>query len=198
MLRSRQRKHRVPELNTTSTADISFMLLTFFLVTTSMETDKGIARQLPPMPAGGEQSVNEVKRRNVMVIDIGAGDSLACNGRPVDMASLKGRVMEFVDNKSGSSALPERIERNIPLLGKCAVTANHVIFIHADRAATYKAYFGVQDAVTAAYNTLRDRLAEERFGRRYSECTDAQQEAVREYYPMRLSEGDLEEEGGRR
>lgn len=198
MLRSRQRKHRVPELNTTSTADISFMLLTFFLVTTSMETDKGIARQLPPMPAGDEQSVNEVKRRNVMVIDIGAGDSLDCNGRPVDMASLKGRVMEFVDNKSGSPALPERIERDIPLLGKCTVTANHVIFIHADRAATYKAYFGVQDAVTAAYNTLRDRLAEERFGRRYSECTDAQQEAVREYYPMRLSEGDLEEEGGRR
>lgn len=198
MLRNRDRKHRVPELNTTSTADISFMLLTFFLVTTSMDSDEGIVRQLPPMPADKEQAVAEVKRRNVMVIAIDAADSLTCNGRPVAMAGLKDAVMEFIDNKSGRADLPERVWRDIPLLGRCSVTANHVVFIRADRAATYKAYFAVQDAVAAAYNELRDRLARRRFARRYAECTAEQQEAVREYYPVRLSEGEIEGEGGRR
>ena len=198
MLRNRDRKHRVPELNTTSTADISFMLLTFFLVTTSMDSDEGIVRQLPPMPADKEQAVAEVKRRNVMVIAIDAADSLTCNGRPVAMAGLKDAVMEFIDNKSGRADLPERVWRDIPLLGRCSVTANHVVFIRADRAATYKAYFAVQDAVAAAYNELRDRLACRRFARRYAECTAEQQEAVREYYPVRLSEGEIEGEGGRR
>lgn len=198
MLRNRDRKHRVPELNTTSTADISFMLLTFFLVTTSMDSDEGIVRQLPPMPADKEQAVAEVKRRNVMVIAIDAADSLTCNGRPVAMAGLKDAAMEFIDNKSGRADLPERVWRDIPLLGRCSVTANHVVFIRADRAATYKAYFAVQDAVAAAYNELRDRLARRRFARRYAECTAEQQEAVREYYPVRLSEGEIEGEGGRR
>lgn len=198
MLRNRDRKHRVPELNTTSTADISFMLLTFFLVTTSMDSDEGIVRQLPLMPADKEQAVAEVKRRNVMVIAIDAADSLTCNGRPVAMAGLKDAVMEFIDNKSGRADLPERVWRDIPLLGRCSVTANHVVFIRADRAATYKAYFAVQDAVAAAYNELRDRLACRRFARRYAECTAEQQEAVREYYPVRLSEGEIEGEGGRR
>ena len=198
MLRNRDRKHRVPELNTTSTADISFMLLTFFLVTTSMDSDEGIVRQLPPMPADKEQAVAEVKRRNVMVIAIDAADSLTCNGRPVAMAGLKDAVMEFIDNKSGRADLPERVWRDIPLLGRCSVTANHVVFIRADRAATYRAYFAVQDAVAAAYNELRDRLARRRFARRYAECTAEQQEAVREYYPVRLSEGEIEGEGGRR
>lgn len=198
MLRNRDRKHRVPELNTTSTADISFMLLTFFLVTTSMDSDEGIVRQLPPMPADKEQAVAEVERRNVMVIAIDAADSLTCNGRPVALAGLKDAVMEFIDNKSGRADLPERVWRDIPLLGRCSVTANHVVFIRADRAATYKAYFAVQDAVAAAYNELRDRLARRRFARRYAECTAEQQEAVREYYPVRLSEGEIEGEGGRR
>ena len=98
MLRERKRTHRVPELNTTSTADISFMLLTFFLVTTSMDSDNGMSRQLPPMPQQKEQTVQEVKRRNVLIIGIGADNGITCNGKPVEMDALRGRVAEFVDN----------------------------------------------------------------------------------------------------
>ena len=88
--------------------------------------------------------------------------------------------------------------RDIPLLGRCAVTANHQIFIQADRAATYDAYFCVQDAIMAAYGGLRDRLARQRFGHGYAECSEAERQAVAAYYPMRLSEGEIEEEGGGR
>lgn len=196
MLRERKKTHRVPELNTTSTADISFMLLTFFLVTTSMETDRGITQQLPPMPQEKEQAVAEVKRRNVLLVALDGADRITCNGKEVSADRLKAKVMEFVDNESDSKDLPEKVWRDIPLLGRCAVTANHQIFIKADRASTYNAYFAVQQAVMAAYNALRDRLATRRFGHPYAECDDEEQQAVCECYPLRLSEGDLEVEGG--
>lgn len=199
MLRTRNKRHHVPELNTTSTADISFMLLTFFLVTTSMETDKGIVQQLPPLPDNATQrQVTDVKRRNVLVIGIDAADRIDCNGRAVEAQDLQSRVMEFIDNAGDSPELPEKVMRDIPLLGRCAVTANHLIFIRADRAATYDAYFGVQDAIAAAYAALRDRLTVRRFGRRYAECTPEQQAAARQCYPQRLSEGQFVEEGGDR
>lgn len=198
MLRDKKRTHRVPELNTTSTADISFMLLTFFLVTTSMETDRGISQQLPPMPQEKEQTVAEVKRRNVLIVALDGADRITCNGDEVSADGLKDRIMEFVDNPRDSKDLPEKAWLDIPMLGRCAVTANHQIFIRTDRAATYDAYFAIQQAVMAAYNELRDRLAAQRFGHPYAECTDEEQKAVCEYYPLRLSEGDIEMEGGGR
>lgn len=196
MLRERKRTHRVPELNTTSTADISFMLLTFFLVTTSMDSDNGMSRQLPPIPQQKEQAVQEVKRRNVLIIGIGADNDITCNGKPVEMDALRGCVAEFVDNADNLASLPEKLLRDIPLLGYCSVTANHQIFIQSDRAATYDAYMGVQNAIMEGYNDLRDRLSIKRFGHPYSQCTDEQQKAVEEYYPFHLSEGELETEGG--
>ena len=145
MLRERKKTHRVPELNTTSTADISFMLLTFFLVTTSMETDRGITQQLPPMPQEKEQSVAEVKRRNVLLVALDGADRITCNGKEVSADGLKAKVMEFVDNESDSKDLPEKVWRDIPLLGRCAVTANHQIFIKADRETQLPATRDVQD-----------------------------------------------------
>lgn len=198
MLRERKRKHRVPELNTTSTADISFMLLTFFLVTTSMDSDNGIHRQLPPMPQEKQEEVAEAKRRDVLVVSIDADNRITCNGEEVAAGGLRAKVAEFVENPKGLATLPEKLPRDIPLLGQCAVTANHQIFIQADRAATYDAYFCVQDAIMAAYGGLRDRLARQRFGHGYAECSEAERQAVAAYYPMRLSEGEIEEEGGGR
>lgn len=198
MLRERKRRHRVPELNTTSTADISFMLLTFFLVTTSMDSDNGIHRQLQPMPQEKQEQVAEAKRRDVLVVGIDAANRITCNGEQVAAEGLRAKVAEFVDNPRGLATMPEKVARDIPLLGRCSVTANHQIFVRADRAATYDAYFGVQDAIMAAYDDLRDSLAMRRFGHGYAECSDAERRAVEAYYPMRLSEGEIVEEGGAR
>ena len=72
----RRNKREVPQLNTTSTADISFMLLIFFLVTSSMDTDKGLTSQMPPPEDSTEQQDQEVKKRNVMELQLDAADVL--------------------------------------------------------------------------------------------------------------------------
>lgn len=190
MLKNRNNRHRVPALNTTSTADISFMLLTFFLVTTSMDTDKGLVSQLPPPSQANEAKEAEVEQRNVMNVAIDANDKLTCDGKPITHEGLKAKVMAFVENKSNSPLLPEKYYRNIPLLGKQMVTGKHVIFIQADSNTSYNAYFAMQNAIISAYNELRDKLAKAKFSHSYKECTQEERDAVAKCYPQRISEAD--------
>ena len=75
----RRRKHSMPVLNTTSTADISFMLLIFFLVTTSMDIDKGLSRQLPPLDDEKEEQVIDMDKSNMIRLAISADNQLSIN-----------------------------------------------------------------------------------------------------------------------
>jgi biopolymer transport protein ExbD len=183
-----RRKHENPELNTTSTADISFMLLIFFLVTSSMDTDKGLARQLPTPEDQTEEQDLVVKRRNVMQLRLDAAGRLTCDGDTIGTDELTRRVEEFVANASDNPEKPERSERELHLLGRYKVSDRHVIFIQAAPAATYDAYFQMQNAVVAAYAHLRNELAQRHFGHPYAECSQEQREVVAMVYPQRISE----------
>ena len=91
-----RRRHReVPGLNTTSTADISFMLLVFFLVTSSMDSDKGLGRKLPPVDEQ-QQEQQDINRSNVLQVRLDSHDSLFCDDRPVTLAELQQQVESFV------------------------------------------------------------------------------------------------------
>ena len=92
-------KRSVPELNSSSTADISFILLIFFLTTTSMDTDKGLARRLPPPPEDNrEQEDTKVKERNVLQVRINAMDELMIGSDMADVSEIRARAKEFIDN----------------------------------------------------------------------------------------------------
>ena len=169
-----RRRHREPfqELNTTSTADISFMLLIFFLVTSSMDTDKGLLRQLPPLPQ--EQTPpTDVRKDHVLQVTLDAHDQLAVDGTLVTPQQLCDQITEFV----------------------AADRTDHVISIRTDRATTYEAYFRMQNAIVAAYVHLRDRYARERYGKGYGELVEEQRDEVNQYYPQRISESKPSEGG---
>ncbi|MBQ4391668.1 MAG: biopolymer transporter ExbD [Prevotella sp.] len=187
MFKSRK-KRSLPELNTTSTADISFMLLIFFLVTSSMDSDEGLARQLPTPEDPTEEQELVVKKRNVLLLALDAADRLTCNGDSTDAAQLAGRVADFVANAAADPELPELSERDVHLLGRCKVSDRHVIFLRVDPAASYNAYFEMQNAILAGYNQLRDALAQSRFGHAYAQCNAEQRDAVAMVYPQRISE----------
>ena len=80
-------------------------------------------------------------------------------------------------------------------MGTCMVTDKHVISVQTDRNTSYWVYFEVQDRIVAAYNELRDELAREKFGYGYKVCSPEQQEAVREYYPQKISEAEPKKYG---
>lgn len=178
----------MPQLNTTSTADISFMLLIFFLVTSSMDTDKGLTSQLPPPEDTTEQQEQEVKKRNVLELRLDADDVLTCNGEAIGNDELTKRVENFVANLSDAADLPEKSEREVHLIGRCRVSDRHIITIEADRETTYNAYFEMQNAIARGYNNLRDRLARSRFGHAYALCSQEERDAVAMVYPKRISE----------
>ena len=161
----RRRFEQIPELNTSSTADISFMLLIFFLVTSSMDTDKGLLRQLPP-PLQEQQPPQDIRKDHVLQVTLDAGDQLAVNGTLLTTQQLKEQIMEFI----------------------AADRTDHVISIRTDRATTYEAYFRMQNAIVAAYNQLREKYARERYGKGYDELVEEQRDEVNQYYPQRISE----------
>lgn len=183
-----RKKRETPGLDTTSTADISFMLLIFFLVTSSMDTDKGLARQLPMPEDQTEEQELVVKRRNVMELRLDATGCLSCDGDTLDTDALVSRIEDFVANAADDPLKPERSEREVNLLGRCRVSDRHVIFIYVDSLATYDAYFQMQNAIVAAYSNLRNTLAQQHFGHDYKDCTQEQREAVAMVYPQRISE----------
>ncbi len=128
-----RRRHReVPELNTTSTADISFMLLVFFLVTSSMDSDKGLGRKLSPLDEQ-QQELQDIHRSDVLEIRIDEHDALFCEGRAVTTAELQQQVESFVASRP---------------------TENYVLNVQTDRKTSYDAYFEMQNAVVRAYRKL--------------------------------------------
>ncbi len=166
---------QIPELNTTSTADISFMLLIFFLVTSSMDTDKGLLRQMAPLPAEQEQPT-DIEKNFVMRVEIDELDRLTCDGKSVTDSQLSEAVVSMAS-----------INRT-----------SHVIAVKADRATSYEAYFRMQNDIVRAYATLRNQYALQHYGRRYDQLTSDERAAVNEYYPQRISEAPIVEEGGER
>jgi biopolymer transport protein ExbD len=189
----RRKRREVPELNSTSTADISFMLLVFFLVTSSMDTDKGLARQLPQPDNRLEEQDLLVKRRNVMQLRLDADNVLTCNGDVITPRDLTLSVADFVANEAGDAEKPEMSEREVHLFGKCKVSDRHVIFIQVNPKATYSAYFDMQNAIVAGYAKLRNALALRHFGHPWAQCSLEERDAISLVYPQRISEQDWQD-----
>jgi biopolymer transport protein ExbD len=174
----KRRQHRVPELNTTSTADISFMLLIFFLVTTSMDIDRGLVRMLPPMDddTAEEQPPLKVSKENTMEFVVLPAGRVTLNGKPVTMDTLHTAVANFVRTR-----------------GK-----DHLIYLDARPTANYDTYFKLQNELVAAYTLVRNETAKQRFGKAYALCTEEQKTTVRDLCPQRITEtyDTDEKEGG--
>ncbi len=193
-----RKKRSVPGINSSSTADIAFILLIFFLITTSMDTDRGLARQLPPPPQDQELEDIIVKERNVLAVRLNANNQLMCGSDYIDIKDLKAKAKEFIANPSNDPNLPEKHAKQIPFFGNVMITDKHVISVQNDRGTSYEAYFNVQNELIAAYNELRNELALSQFNKKYSECTEEEQEAIREYYPQKISEAEPKNYGGKR
>lgn len=173
MFRKRYRQ-QIPELNTTSTADISFMLLIFFLVTSSMDTDKGLLRQMAPPPVE-QQQLRDINKDLVMRVVLDERDQLTCDGEVVGLKQLFDAVTAKVQ--------VSRID--------------HVISVQADRATSYETYFQIQNVIVNAYREMREQYARKHFGKSYGRLNGEERAAVNEYYPQRISEVPMEEGGAR-
>jgi biopolymer transport protein ExbD len=184
------------EINASSMADIAFLLLIFFLVTTTMNVDTGLARMLPPMPEDRQDTEQDVKVRNIFTVLINKSDRLLVDGQPMDVSMLKEKTKEFIANPTNDINLPEKQAVEVEFFGTVEV-GKGVISLQNDRGTSYRMYMLVQNELVAAYNELRDELARSKFGRPYSDLLEDQQKAIQKVYPQRISEAEPKSVGGR-
>ena len=181
---------KTPEINSSSTADMAFLLLCFFMMTTTMDQDKGLQRRLPPMPDPNQKAEDQkVNRRNIIVVKINSADRLFAGTEPMDVSQLKDMIKEFLSNPANDPSLPEREEKEIEGFGPCMVSKG-VISLQNDRGTSYQAYIAVQNELVKAVNELRDEFSMANFGKLYIKCNEDEQKVVREAVPQNISEAE--------
>ncbi len=189
-------KRSLQEINAGSMADIAFLLLIFFLVTTTMDVDTGISRKLPP-PLRGDEKPPDINERNIFTVLVNSRDRLLVEGKPCDISTLKERTIEFMSNPQNREDLPEIVTKEIPGLGMVRVAKSAVISLKNDRGTSYKMYIAVQNELAAAIDDLRDDLSMNEFGRKYRNLISEDQiKAIQKAIPVPISEAEPEDIGG--
>lgn len=181
---------KVPELNSASSADIAFLLLSYFLMTTTMNQDSGLQRRLPPMPAKDQEVQDQkVNRRNIIIVKINSQDRLFAGNEPIEVSRLKDKIKEFLLNPNDDPKLPEKEMKDIEGFGQYPVSKG-VISLQNDRGTSYQAYIAVQNEIVRAINEIREDFCRANYGKAYENLTEEQQEIVREAVPQLISEAE--------
>jgi biopolymer transport protein ExbD len=201
------------EINASSQADIAFLLLVFFLVTTSMSVDQGLNRTLPPPPdPNQEQNTDKINERNVLVVLINKDNQLAIESELSEIDILTDRTIEFLTNPRGSADLSDQVKASKKLEEAMSKQAKEdeiknyrrlvtecgdpdiskgVVSLQNDRGTKYETYIAVQNAIVAAFNICRDKFSKEHFGgKTYDELSPDDQKVVKLAIPLNISEAE--------
>lgn len=165
---------------------MAFLLLTFFLMTTTMNVDSGIQRNLPPMPTDEEQEA-EINERNILQVKVNQWNDLLVAGERMDVMQLKDKVVEFFLNPYNEANLSDKEEKEIDLLGTMMVTRG-VVSLQNDRGANYGTYIQVQNELTRALNEMREDAARKYFNMSYGNMDEAHRRAINTLIPPSISE----------
>ncbi|QSS97779.1 ExbD/TolR family protein [Psychroflexus sp. ALD_RP9] len=202
-------KRNAPEVNAGSMADIAFLLLIFFLVTTTIETDSGISRKLPPIEEN-KQDPPPLKEKNIFIVLVNANEEIFVDHHivkenPMKLEDLRAKAVEFLDNGGGTgdeacnycqgSGDPDSSDNPVKA----------VISLQNDRLTEYGTYIAVQNELVAAYNQLRNREAQRLYKVDFTEMEKAFKdpnytgdkdklkekiEKIKDMYPQKLSEAE--------
>jgi hypothetical protein len=205
-------RRATPEVNAGSMADIAFLLLIFFLVTTTIEKDKGIARQLPPIEPPTE-APPLIKEKNLFIVNVNKDDQLLVEDNLMELKDLRQAAIEFLDNGGAPSGSPEHCSycKGARSSSSSDNPDKAVISVQNDRLTSYKMYIAVQNELVAAYNFLRDRESMSRYGWEFTdinkginegrykpseeEALKAKMEEIQKLYPLKLSEAEPKTKG---
>ena len=191
-------KRNAEGINASSSADIAFLLLIFWLTTTTMNSDKGLQRRLPPMPDENQKQEDvKVNRRNIIQVKINSNDRVIAGGQIMEISEIKDKIVEFVTNPMNLDNLPEKEMKEIEGFGQYAVSKG-VVSLQNDRGTSYNAYLQVQNELVRAFNEIRDDFAVKNYGKKYNALDEDKQKIVRDAIPQSISEAEPKDISKRR
>lgn len=186
-----------PEINAGSMADIAFLLLIFFLVTTTMDVDTGITRKLPP-PVEDNADDIVVKDRNILKVLINSHDRLLIDGKPGDISMLKQKAIDFMSIHHNDESYPEYKLKHIDELGLDIEMSQGLISLKNDRGTSYEMYIKVQNELASAFSDMKDDLSLKLYGLKYAQLIDKDKiKGIGKAVPVRISEAEPEDIGGK-
>jgi len=168
-------KRELQEINAGSMADIAFLLLIFFLVTTTMESNYGVSRKLPPPQDVQAPTDVDIKQKNVLEIVVNGQDKMLIEGEPKEVKDIKKIAIEFVTNNGKDPNSSES-----PL--KAIIQIKHT------RQTTYKEYISIYNELISAYNVVRNQYAKQKFGKLFDDLSKEDQKVVKKFYPQQIAE----------
>ena len=155
-----------------------------------------MARRLPEPPRPDQKKEDkDIKERNILQVFVNFNDQLMCGSDYVSVEQLRDKAKEFIANPYNDEKLPEKVAVEVPFFGTQMVTKFHVISLRCDRGTSYKAYIAVQNELVAAYNELRNELAQSKWQKNYADLNEEQQDAIRQIYPQVISEAEPKKYG---
>ena len=185
---------KTPEVRADSQADIAFLLLIFFLVATTMNSDKGLSRVLPPLPPEDVKVEDiKVKERNVLLVFVNAAGQIMAGDESMDIRGLKDKAKEFILNPMDDENLPEKkdTEIDLPDGSKWVYPVSEgVISLQTTRDTNYEVYIMVQNELSRAFNEVREQVAMQKFGHSFADLNEDQRSAVTKAVPQKISEAE--------
>lgn len=187
-------KRSVPEINAGSMADIAFLLLIFFLVTTTMDVDKGINRKLPPYDENPPEQDIIIKQKNLFTVLLNSNDQLLVEDEYMDISGLREEAKKFLNNNGDGSCTYCDGGYRSPASSDNPDKA--VISLQNDRGTSYVMYIKVQNELAAALNELRDELSNRMYGIDFKDLDPRVPEdlekikEIRKMYPQKISEAE--------
>ncbi len=191
-------KREVQEINAGSMADIAFLLLIFFLVTTTMDSDTGLIRRLPPIPDPNQEMPEDqqINERNILEVLVNKDNFIQVEGEVIQLGELRAVAREFIDNPNEAEDMPEMIDKQVNFFGLIRAHKNAVISLQNDLGTTYGVYLAVQNELLAARDELKNELSLNTWGIAYDDLDEDRMMAVDEYYKVPISEAEPKKVGG--
>lgn len=189
---------KLPSINTSSMADISFLLLTFFLLTSSITNEQGIRRIMPQISDKQDQIHEDVNQRNMLRILVNMNDDIYITGaeftagkeiKNKDIAfELKDIAKKFLENPNDSPLYPEKDPKDCGGDVGTYMVSKGVISLVSDNSTTYKTYIMVQNELQRAVNELRDELALNIYGQPCEKLAPEERQSIEKAIPLNISE----------
>jgi len=181
-----------PTLNAMQTADMAFIMLCFFMMVTTMGSEFGLIRQLPPwVEHNPKDTGDKINERNVLVVRISGQNALLVNNEYMEMSQLRAKAKDFFNINNTGDKYPEKEIVELPLLGSTSINRTAVVSLQNDRSTAYRTYIQAQNELSAAINELRDEFSLQRFASRYENLSPEQQDVVgNQIYKMAISEAE--------